>query len=63
MEQFYNVNDVLTEDGYIIYKYEFYYNFRNKVTKLENVQNHIIYFDLNMIVYVSKKNNFNVFYK
>jgi len=62
MEQFYNVNDVLTDDGYIIYKYEFYYNFRNIVTKLENVQNHM-YFDLNMIVYVSKKNNFKVFYK
>lgn len=62
IDSFYDINSVFTDDGYRIYKYEFYYNFREVISKLEKIERHL-YFDFDMIVYVSKKNNFNFNYK
>lgn len=54
IDKFYDINDTFTEFGYLIYKYELFNDFRNIISKLENTDKHFN-FDLNMIVYVSKK--------
>jgi len=43
------MQSTLTEYGYQIYKYEYYYDFINIVSKLEHLENHLD-FDYNMIV-------------
>lgn len=43
------MNCTLTEYGYQIFKYEYYYDFLNIVTKLENLENYLE-FDFNMIM-------------
>ncbi|KAL4125899.1 hypothetical protein QTP88_010136 [Uroleucon formosanum] len=49
IDSFYDINSVFTDDGYRIYKYKFYYNFREVISKLEKIERHL-YFDFDMIV-------------
>lgn len=49
MEQFYDIYNTYTENGYHIFKYDYYYNFINIVDKLEKIDRHL-YFDFNKIV-------------
>jgi len=59
---FFDINNVYTDDGYRIFKYELYYNFRQIISKLDKIERYL-YFDFDMIVYVSNNNNFNLNYK
>jgi len=44
-----NINDVLTEDGYYIFKHRYFHPFRAIVDQLENVNDHFT-LDIDMVV-------------
>jgi len=46
---FYNKNDVLSEDGFFIYKYEYFESFKSIVAKLERLEQNKC-FDIDTIV-------------
>jgi len=49
IDHFYNINDVMTEGCYNIFKYKHFHSFRSIVIKLENLNDHLI-FDMDMVV-------------
>lgn len=49
IDKYHDIQSTLTEYGYNIYKYEYYYSFINIVSKLEHPDKNLD-FDFNMIV-------------